>query len=200
MLSIGGKFMCLGYLILLSNRVYGCWDKYTNWNDAGKGDPVYLDRHTVSCGGRGNVLNSFKLERKGRHGNQIRYRYKCCRHAGSECNTRRAHNRYTFDGDGNIIYLDRQTVNCANGLINEFRLSRNEAHTMFRYEYNCCELKGRLSCHNRSTGYTIEGDRNSFFLDRQNVACNGGQYLQSFRLKRSNGRMRYDIRCCRVTR
>ncbi|XP_063398874.1 uncharacterized protein LOC134683494 [Mytilus trossulus] len=199
MLNSVGKLMCLGYIFLLSNRVYGCWDKYTDWNDAGKGNTVYLDRHKVSCGGRGNVINMFKLERAG--ANLIRYKYRCCRHFGNACNTRNVNNPFTSDGGkGEVIFLDRQKVSCYEGLVNGFKLGRNRGHSMYRYTYNCCNLGGRLSCQNKSTGSTSAGKWESFYLDRQTVACSGGQYLQAFQLKRNNGRLRYDIRCCRVTR
>ncbi|VDI33629.1 uncharacterized protein [Mytilus edulis] len=198
MFSIVGMLMCLGYLILLSDKVYGCWDKSTNWNNAGNGNTVFLDRHRLSCGARGNVINMFKLERSG--SNQVRYKFKCCRHTGAECNIRRVNNGFTSDGGkGEVIYLDRQRVFCNKGLLNEFKLNRKTGGGSYRYQYKCCNLKGRLRCQNSSTRWTAEGDRTSFYLDRQTVACSGERFLQSFQLKRNNGRLRYDIRCCRVT-
>ncbi|CAC5354867.1 unnamed protein product [Mytilus coruscus] len=187
--------------IMFSIVAYGCWDKSTNWNDAGKGDTVYLDRHRLDCEGPGNVINMFKLERSGSNPNQIRYKYKCCRHTGAACDTGRVLNGFTTDGGkGEVIYLDRQRVSCFNGLLNEFKLSRNTGGGSYRYEYNCCFLHSRLSCQSQSTKETDEGNLTSFYLDRQTVACSGGQFLQSFQLKRNNGRLRYDITCCRVTR
>lgn len=203
MLNIVSMIKCLGYLILLANKAYGCWDKYTDWNNAGNGNTVFLDRQRLNCGGSGNVLNMFKLERSGSDPNQIRYKYKCCKHTGSSCSIRKVNNRFTVDGGGEVIYLDRQRVACnSNGLVNDFKLSRNGAHNKYRYEYYCCDLnRSRLSCHDSSTSFTDEGNRTNFYLDRQTVACSNGNFLQSFRLKRNspaNNRIRYDITCCRV--
>lgn len=120
---------------------------------------------------------------------------------GNAYNTRNVYNEFTTDGGkGEVIFLDRQKVSCYGGLLNDFKLGRNGGHSMYRYEYNCCNLAGRLSCQGKSTGSSSEGSWKSFYLDRHTVACSCGQYLQSFKLKRNNGRLRYDITCCRVTR
>ncbi|MCJ8271254.1 MAG: hypothetical protein MJK04_17875, partial [Psychrosphaera sp.] len=49
--------------------------KYTDYNDDGGGNAVYLDRHNVDCGANG-ILSYFKLERDSQ-GSNYRYAYKC---------------------------------------------------------------------------------------------------------------------------
>ncbi|CAG2196875.1 unnamed protein product [Mytilus edulis] len=188
--------------MLLSNLVYayGCGDKVTPWNDDGGGNTVYLDRHRVSCGEPGNVINRFKLERA--RGNKIRYRYTCCKLEGNACVTRGINNAFTSGGNGDLIYLDRQKVECENGVLNEFKLYRKGYSSSYKYGYKCCDLdSSRLSCQKSSTRETDEGTRQNYYLDRQTVACSEGQFLQSFKLQRTNNRrIRYNITCCRVTR
>jgi len=194
-----GCFVLASLLLQLANAQRNCVDKYTSWNDAGDGNTVYLDRHRLNCGGAGNAMKMFKLER--RRPNRIRYKYTCCQLSAGTCSTRKKTNDYTIDGGGKVVYLDRQRVSCTStGLINEFWLSRNSGHDRYRYEYYCCDTSISLRCYDSSTPYTAEGDRTNYYLDRQTVSCNRGYFLQSFRLKRNPGRthMKYDIRCCRL--
>jgi hypothetical protein len=145
-------------------------------------------------------MSMFKLERSGSNPNQVRYKYRYCQLGGSGCTTRKVNNGFTIDGQGSVVYLDRQYVSCiSNGFINDYWSTRNSGHDRYRYEYYCCETRRSLSCYDSSTSYTDEGNRTNFYLDRQTASCNSGYFLQSFRLKRNsaNNRMRYDIRCCR---
>ena len=87
-----------------------CVNKYTSWDNAGGGNTVYLDRHRLNCGGAGNAMKMFKLERSGR--NRIRYKYTCCQLSAGTCSTRKETNDYTRDGGGKVVYLDRQRVSC----------------------------------------------------------------------------------------
>ena len=190
----------LAFLLLqLANAQKNCVNKYTDWNDSGGGNSVYLDRHRLNCGGADKAMKMFKLQRGGK--DTIRYKYTCCQLSAGTCSTRKKTNDYTNDGGGNVVYLDRQRVSCTStGLINDFWLSRNSDHKRYRYEYYCCDTSISLRCYDSSTSYTTAGDRKTYYLDRQTVSCNSGYFLQSFRLKRKPGqnRMKYDIRCCRL--
>jgi len=52
-----------------------CRGTSTPWNDEGKGNSVYLDRHDVRCNSN-ELINRFRLVRNGR--GQYRYDYSCC--------------------------------------------------------------------------------------------------------------------------
>jgi hypothetical protein len=52
-----------------------CRGTSTPWNDEGKGNAVFLDRHDVRCNSN-ELINRFRLVRSGR--GQYRYDYTCC--------------------------------------------------------------------------------------------------------------------------
>lgn len=107
----------------------------TGANDDGGGNTIFLDRHTVNCDDK--FINQFKLARPS--GNKIRYDYRCSDNpikAGTCKNYRISPQE---DGGGNLIYLDRQSVNCGQGeALTKFRLSRPSGNTI-AYEYTCCK-------------------------------------------------------------
>lgn len=57
---------------------------------------------------------------------------------------------------------------------------------------------GNRRCRSVSTACDADGSGNMVFLDRQNVACNSDEMMQSFRLQRCAGNttIRYDYTCC----
>jgi TonB family protein len=114
-----------------------CQDRSTAWNDDGRGNAVYLDRHEVACG-TDEALSSFRLRRDG--GNtQYRYEYMCCSAPLARC--RELDTGWNDDGRGDAVFLDRHDVACgADEALSRFRLRRNpEDQTRYRYEYTCCE-------------------------------------------------------------
>jgi hypothetical protein len=52
-----------------------CRGTATPWNDEGRGNAVFLDRHDVRCNSN-ELINRFRLVRNGR--GQYRYDYTCC--------------------------------------------------------------------------------------------------------------------------
>ena len=181
-----------------------CSWKYTPWNDAGGGDMVYLDRHRLSCGGNGHVITEVHLARSG--GN-IRFEYRCCTLNSIVCTNYYKDNPFTDDGNGNSVFLDQQIVSCGDhGYLNNYGLLRNGDHDHVRYTYLCCYLnherhRRRTSCYTAYTGFTEDGDGETFYFDRQRVKCNAGYFLTYFRLQRKSDHYywRYQFRCCKIT-
>ena len=179
---------------------YGyCTDKFTSWRAAEGGQAVFLDHHTLSCG-PSHVLRSFKLESSG---NYIHYKYKCCNLPKATCSLRQVQNDYIVKGKGNSVYVESQHVSCgARGLLNAFGLSRN-GYGKYRYHYYCCDYNSQssLHCYDDSTLFTGDGGGNVIYLGKQTVKCSRNYFLQSFRLNRNvaHNRVRYLIRCCKVT-
>ena len=164
---------------------------------------VYIDRHRMNCGGSGNIMSMFHLQRSG---GSMRYQYKCCkiRDAGY-CSLSRKESSFSDDGSGNAVYLDRHSADCgSSGFINDFRVERNSGHNKVRYNYYCCNLKSpwntKSSCYYGHTGFTDDGGGKVYYLDRQTVQCNSGYALSYFRLQRngSHNKWRYHYRCCKV--
>lgn len=106
-------------------------------NDDGGGNSVYLDRHSVNCGDQ--FINQFRLTRPSN--NTIRYDYKCNDTPVDKSTCRTDKISPQEDGGGNMIYLDRQNVNCNEGeALTNFRLTRPSNNTI-AYEYTCCKPK-----------------------------------------------------------
>lgn len=104
--------------------------KETRANEDGKGNMIYLDRHSVSCGN--HALQSFRLFRPTR--TTIAYSYKC----GTVKLKKITHHetRATDYGKGNMIYLDRQNVSCGSRYMTGFKLFRPTPTTV-AYKYSC---------------------------------------------------------------
>lgn len=170
-----------------------CYWKNTGWNYDRR--PVYLDRHHMVCG-TGYALNYFKLERNNDH-DRIRYKYRCCSTQLS-CSSTLVRNPMTDSGasEGNIVYLDRQNAMCYDNYISSFKLYRNGRK--WRYEYDCCKMLYRRTCHSKSTSFN--DDSGLVYLDRHTVDCGTGYNLVSFYLNRNSGhnKMRYSYRCCKT--
>ena len=116
--------------------------KTTLFRSDGGGDGMYLDRHSVNCG-RSGFINDIRVQRNSGH-NKIRYSYWCCQlkwswKRKSRCYTKRT--GMTYDGNGKVYYLDRQTVRCRSGYgLSYFRLKRNSRHDKWAYNYRCCKV------------------------------------------------------------
>ena len=195
-----------------------CRTHRTGYSDSGNGNLVYLDRQRVNCGHDRSALSSFKMEtkhyttthkgwwgrRKTKHHQHIRHRYTCCSFTPYYCGfNKEIKNAFTPDGRGDAVYLDRQPVNCGNrGILNDFRLERNRAHNHIRYHYYCCKVRPeyKMSCYNKRTHFSYDGDGKLWHLDRQNVRCKYGHFLSYFRLERNSAHdsWRYSYRCCRI--
>lgn len=125
--------------------------KSTPFNDEGKGQTFYLDRHTVDCGPNA-LISQFRLTREA---GRIHYEYTCTKVTrGLSCY--KSLTTPSDDGKGHLGYLDRQNVDCPEGrALNSFRLiwtdkasvwsgSAKNGETLemgtVRYEMNCCHI------------------------------------------------------------
>lgn len=104
--------------------------RFTLPNDDGKGNMIFLDRHNVSCGN--TALVSFGLYRP--NPTTIGYQYWC---GSTPLGTVTNHEtRATENGGGNVLYLDRQNVQCGQGVLTGFQLFRPTENTI-AYAYSC---------------------------------------------------------------
>ena len=128
-----------------------------------------------------------------------RYNYICAT-MQYPCTESTTVNKKTYNGDGNMVYLDRQKVNCGlNSVITQFGLRRN--NNVSWYQYHCCKLTyGRQQCTHHNTKFSSDGGGNSIFLDRQNVMCPQGTTMQSFKLEWNSqqNQIRYVYTCCKA--
>lgn len=80
---------------------------------------------------------------------------------------------YTIDGNGNTIFLDRQSPDCGLTAMRSFHLVRNDAGSHVRYDISCCNLPLNFKCNTetRNTPFDNDGNGKVAFLDRQFVSC-----------------------------
>ena len=170
-----------------------CYGESTRQSDHGHGNTRYFDRHDVKCDGS-RLLSRMQLRT---HGSNVNFEFTCCAVEGATC-----HGRSTGesgDGGGNIIFLDRHDIKCND---NEF-LSRVKLQTPtggdIKYDYSCCSVPGkRANCHSRFTNLNDDGGGNSVYLDRHDIRCNAGEFLQRVHLTRggTHNKVQYGYTCC----
>ena len=174
-----------------------CHFETTPYNSDGGGNMVYLDRHYLNCGKRGMVR--FHLDRSG---GSIRYEYFCCDIPAETPGKSISHtNAFTADGNGNTVYLDRETVDCGpSAILTAYHLERNSDHNAVHYVFSCLQFAdvGPLTCYDFATPYEFDGNGNVVYLDRLDVECKDGYFLNRFHLDRSGGgdSWGYRVRCC----
>ena len=179
-----------------------CEWKFTNFDSDGGNNgskqAIHLARHAPDCGS-GKVINSFQLETNNLY--QYRYRYQCCT-AQLPCTNTNKENDFTDDGapEGDPIYLDRQNVNCEDQPITYFHLVRKDSGDEWKYKYRCCNSQFTQQCVDKQTNFDTDGDRQTIYLDRHNVACPQYYGISRFQLNRNSGgdKYRYLYRCCKA--
>ena len=173
----------------------------TGFQTDGDGKPVYLDRHSLHCPS-GYVINYIKLQRNSGH-TKIRYRYRCCRSQLSCSDTRKTNGKtYNGGGEGNSVYLDRQSIQCSNKGISYLKLDRSG--DKWNYKYDCCSVsysRSSVSCYYKDTGFNKDGGGDAVYLDRHTIQCNSDRdFITYIKLKRNSGhnKVRYDYKCCGI--
>ena len=97
-------------------------------------------------------------------------------------------------GGGNMIFLDRHTVDCGDDGLNEFKLGR-PSPAQIQYKYKCLDGINSPANINKDTGANDWGGGNTIFLDRHNVDC-AKNPIAKFRLVRPQpNTIRYDYTC-----
>ena len=133
--------------------------------------------------------------------NKIRFRIRCCQIIGLSCNNYKKTNGYTFGGNWNSVYLDRQHVKCNKNADQPFSSLRLLGRgNQLTYQYDCCRNSSPVRCRNKYTGYNDDGRGNSVFLDRHNVQCNDNEFLTYLHLGRNPPKIRYNYKCCSLSR
>jgi hypothetical protein len=157
---------------------------------------VYLDRHNLACS-ENQVMKNFRLQRN--YKGKYRYAYVCC---DLPVDCQRHDKKATSsnsDGNGNMVYLDRHTLQCNNNFIDAFKLNR-DGSTKIKYNFDCCVIPDKKSCYQGTTKFDLDGGGNTVYLDRQNVACRRNYGLTYFKLNRNSAhnRIQYKFECCTI--
>ncbi len=164
-------------------------DRFTPFNDDGRGSIFFLDRHTVDCGNNA-AINRFTVQRQG--GNRVRYAYKCVttKNISSTCVNKQTNPNETNGNErGSLDYLDRHQLTCDAGhVLKSFKLGRN-GRKIF-YQYTCCQAKIAKSFEER-TGESDKGNQSIIYLDRQTVDARDFNVISSLKFNTRNGRNHY---------
>lgn len=98
------------------------------------------------------------------------------------------------DGGGNVVYLDRQHVNCGDDAITRFQLTRAGANTI-NYRVHCMEGVDSGKSDWKYTAADEDGGGDVRYLNRQKVDC-GDTPITDFLLRRpTNNTMSYAYKC-----
>jgi len=98
------------------------------------------------------------------------------------------------DGGGNVIFLDRQHVNCGDDALNRFQLTRPSGNRI-SYRVHCLEGVNNSSTGWNYTGGNSDGGGNMTVLKNHKVDC-GDKAISEFVLRRPTGtQINYAFRC-----
>jgi hypothetical protein len=164
------------------------YQQTTPANDDGQGNMLFLDRHHVYCGN--DALNALRLYRP--TATQIAYDYSCTQMPNTASSD--VFTPDNDDGGGNVIYLDRHTINCEGKALQSLHLLRPTSNTIY-YNYRCGD-KQLTNVSDHFTPADEDGGGNAVYLDRQHVSCPTNQVLSYLRLERpTSNTIRYHYKC-----
>lgn len=169
-----------------------CVNYETNRDDTdpnSKNSAAYLDRHQLSCPAD-RVLRSFGQKRDG---NRIYFTFTCC---GANVATRTDVETLGKDGGGETYFLEKHNVDAGGfNVIGGFKLLTGKS---WRYQQSIVSLASHKAypVSKRDTGFNDEDGGTIWFLDRHDIKCENNQFINNFKLVRSNdNKMRYDYSC-----
>ena len=168
----------------------------------GNGQIIYLDRQNIHCG-ENEEISSFYMH----HDSNLKkyqFVYQCCKTSVPCEKNRFEKNKLTIIGDGRVIWLDRQDVNCGNnGYLNQFNLHTDHSTTPLKvqFKYHCCEAPVPFDCkrfNTKSQSFLTKG--NTLALANQKVECPNHYSLTQWRvINVAEKDVRFNYTCCRRT-
>ena len=178
----------------------------TGWEDYGDGKTHYLDRQDVDCDGAPMTGFALKVDYLQGGGRKLAYAFTCLAGVGLH-DTAQKDSAVEDDGGGNLIFLDRQNVDCGDdAAISQFHLVR-DGDTKQHYAYTCLTGPTHPSLGECSVQQTAPNDGGGVggdqveYLDRHRVECPGKNVLTRFQLRtpdggEQDGKIFYEFTCC----
>jgi len=173
----------------------------TDYADTDNGKLYYLDRHDVRCSA-GEAIRSFKLQRKDRESDEVRY-YLDCVSTGSinknEIKTESTayHNAWWWSSKC-LQYLQYHNIVCSDGyVLKSFRQGRSG--DQLNYSYSCVRAQ-TLGCKHYETHLNDIGTKQVWYLDRHYVGSGDSDawVLKSFKLEVIGSQIRYSGEKCKL--
>jgi len=110
----------------------------TSWQSQGDEELIYLDRNPVSCNSQTDFISGFSMQTQ-YNPNNYKYTYTCNSYANSLFQCSQYSTSPNSEGN-NIVYLDRQNVQCpANAALQSFKVI-NDGNAMINYAFTCCQM------------------------------------------------------------
>jgi hypothetical protein len=178
----------------------------TGWEDYGNGKTHYLDRQDVDCDGAPMTGFALQVDYLQGGGRKLAYAFTCLAGVGLH-DTAEKTSAVEDDGGGNLIFLDRQNVDCGDdAAISQFHLVR-DGDTKQHYAYTCLTGPTHPSLGECSVQQTAPNDGGGVggdqveYLDRHRVECPGKNVLTRFQLRtpdggEQDGKIFYEFTCC----
>lgn len=166
-----------------------CYDRSTPANSDGKGDVIFLDRHSVYCND-GEALTGFRLVRPS--SSQISFKYSCIK--TESISIEGEYTDYTswypaaddiFAQEESANRLSGIPFNCRNDYgLQGFRLETRCGKPIcdLRFKYTCSPLKSK-TCSSGETGWINGEDGQNYFLDRLWIMLDSYNVLTGFQLR-----------------
>ena len=142
-----------------------------------------LTQHDIRCP-ENQILKQYQLRRTHQEPRHTYYSYECENNQILDSDNFELPTELNEYGDGKTIYLDRHNIECPP----TYALSRiklNKEGEQINYDYTC----NNANLHDitqHETPLNDDGGRNSpiIYLDRHNIKCPDGKYLNSVQLRR----------------
>jgi hypothetical protein len=167
---------------------------FTTGNAPYTGGASYnLEKHPIKC--NGSALSRVKLRTDDVN---AQYEYNCTYGGNLGAEFEKTTNLDSA-GSGNVIYLDRQGIDCGAGsVLTGMKYVRDIPNDGITYKYSCAPTPG-LTCRDVSTLGFSDGSGNFRFLERHDVKCESDEALSSLRVGRPTPtEINYNYKCCKV--
>lgn len=110
----------------------------TSWQAQGDEELIFLDRNPVSCQAKTDFIAGFSMQTQ-YNPNNYKYTYTCNSYANQNFQCQAYSTNPNSEGN-NIIYLDRQQVQCpSNQALQSFSV-KNDGGGLINYFFTCCTM------------------------------------------------------------
>ena len=148
-----------------------------------------LTHHDIRCP-ENQILKQYQLRRTHTKPRNIYYSYQCENNQIIDSDSFELPTELNEYGNGNTVYLDRHDIECPSTHALS-RIKLNKEGEQINYDYIC----NNANLHDitqHETPLNDDGNGKIIYLDRHNIQCPDGKYLNSVQLRRGNdstGRM-----------
>ena len=142
-----------------------------------------LTHHDIRCP-ENQILKQYQLRRTQTEPRNIYYSYQCENNQIIDSDSFELPTELNEYGNGNTVYLDRHQIECPpTYALSRIKLNKEGEH--INYDYICNNANLHNITHHE-TPLNDDGNGKIIYLDRHNIQCPDGKYLNSVQLRRGN--------------